>query len=188
MLMVREASGSILKGVGRGCIGLFLVAALAACSWSNENAGSEIEFTKGTFTETLIEAQITSQFAEIYSSVLPSLSPDQIGGKTLFAPTNAAMEKFLGETSETLEGVIAKPELALGLVLNHLLGQEISTTEMLNMSGKTLTMLSGITPSINSSGGSVRIVGGAESTSTLIAIDLESSDGIVHIVDAVIQP
>jgi uncharacterized surface protein with fasciclin (FAS1) repeats len=59
---------------------------------------------------------------------------------------------------------------------------------MLNMSGKTLTMLSGITPSINSSGGSVRIVGGAESTSTLIAIDLESSDGIVHIVDAVIQP
>ena len=188
MLMKRAASSSIFKCVDRGCIGLFLVAALAACSWSNENAGSEIEFTKGTFTETLIEAQITSQFAEIYSSVLPSLTPDQIGGKTLFAPTNAAMEKFLGETSETLESVIAKPELALQLVLNHLLSQEISATELLNMNGETLTMLNGSRLSINSSEGVVRIVKGIESSSTLIAIDLASSDGVVHIIDAVIQP
>ena len=188
MLIKREASSSIFRGVGRGFTGLLLITALAACSWLNENAGSEIQFTKGTFTETLIEAQITSQFAEIYSSVLPSLTPDQIGGKTLFAPTNAAIEEFLGETSETLEGVIAKPELALGLVLNHLLGQEISANELLNMNGKSLTTLSELTLSVNSSDGLVRIVGGAESSSTLIAIDLASSDGVVHIVDAVIQP
>jgi hypothetical protein len=120
MLTKREARNSIFKGVGRGFVGLFLVAALASCSGSNENAGSEIEFTNGTFTETLIEAQITSQFAEIYGSVLPSLTSDQVDGRTLFAPTNAAMEKFLGESYETLESVIAKPELALQLVLNHL--------------------------------------------------------------------
>jgi hypothetical protein len=59
MLMKREASSSIFKGVGRGCIGLFLVAVLASCSGLKENAGSEIEFTNGTFAETLIEAQIT---------------------------------------------------------------------------------------------------------------------------------
>jgi uncharacterized surface protein with fasciclin (FAS1) repeats len=188
MLIKREARNSIFKGVGRGFIGLFLVAALASCSGSNENAGSEIEFTNGTFTETLIEAQITSQFAEIYSSVLPSLTPDQIGGKTLFAPTNAAVEKFLGESSETLEGVTTNPELALRLVLNHLLGQEISANELLNMNGKTLTLLSGVTLSVSSSEGLVRIVGVTETPSTLIAIDLASSDGVVHIIDAVIQP
>ena len=188
MLIKREARNSIFDGVGRGFIGLFLVAALASCSGSNENAGSEIEFTNGTFTETLIEAQITSQFAEIYGAVLPSLTSDQVGGKTLFAPTNAAMEKFLGESYETLESVIAKPELALQLVLNHLLSQEISATELLNMNGETLTMLNGSRLSINSSEGIVRIVKGIESSSTLIAIDLASADGVVHIIDAVIQP
>ena len=187
MLIKREASSTNFKGVGRGFVGLFLVAVLASCNGINENAGSEIEFTNGTFAETLIEAQITSQFAEIYSSVLPFLTPDQVGGKTLFAPTNGAVEKFLGESSETIEGVLAKPELALRLVLNHLLGQEISANEMLNMNGKTLTMLSGLTLNISSGEGLVRIVGVTESPSTLIAIDLASSDGVVHIIDAVIQ-
>jgi uncharacterized surface protein with fasciclin (FAS1) repeats len=116
------------------------------------------------------------------------LTPDQVGGKTLFAPTNAAVEKFLGESFETLEGVTTNPELALRLVLNHLLKQEISANELLNMNGKTLTMLSGSTLSVSSSDGLVRIVGATETPSTLIAIDLASSDGVVHIIDAVIQP
>jgi uncharacterized surface protein with fasciclin (FAS1) repeats len=49
-------------------------------------------------------------------------------------------------------------------------------------------MLNGSRLSINSSEGVVRIVKGIESSSTLIAIDLASSDGVVHIIDAVIQP
>jgi uncharacterized surface protein with fasciclin (FAS1) repeats len=188
MLMKREACSSILKGVGKSFAVLFFVTAIVSCSWSDDKAASEIEFSNGAFAETLIEAQITSQFAEIYSSILPSLTPDQVGGKTLFAPTNAAVEKYLGESNQTLQSIIAKPELALQFVLNHLLAQEISATEMLNMNGETLTMLSGVSPSINSLEGQIQIVGKTENSSTLVAIDLASSDGVVHIIDAVIQP
>jgi uncharacterized surface protein with fasciclin (FAS1) repeats len=59
---------------------------------------------------------------------------------------------------------------------------------MLNMNGETLTMLSGVSPSINSLEGQIQIVGKTENSSTLVAIDLASSDGVVHIIDAVIQP
>jgi len=175
-------------GFGQVFGALILVVGLASCGGSNQYSGTEIEFSQGTFAETLIEAQITTQFAEIYSSVLPSLTADQVGGKTLFAPTNDALDKYLVDTSETLEGVISKPQLALSLVLGHLLGQELSATSVLNMNGESLAMLSGATFTIDTSTGATQLGNETGLKSALIAIDLVSTDGVVHIVDAVLQP
>ena len=175
-------------GIGQGFAALFLVVGLASCGSSSKYSGTEIEFSQGTFAETLVEAQITTQFAEIYSSVLPSLTADQVGGKTLFAPTNDALDKYLVDTSETLEGVISKPELALSLVLGHLLGQEKSATGLLNMNGESLAMLSGAIFTIDTSTGATQLGNESGLKSALIAIDLASTDGVVHIVDAVLQP
>ena len=167
---------------------LVFAVSLSSCSGSSGNAGTEIKFSKGSFSSTLEEAQITSQFAEIYSSVLPSLTPDQVSGKTLFAPIDSAVENFLSESSETLEGIISKPEIALKLVLSHLSEQEFSATELLNMNGETLMILSGSTPSVESSEGVIRIVGGSGNSVKLIAVNLPSTDGVVHIIDGVLQP
>ena len=169
-------------------VALAVVVGLASCSGSNDNAGTEIEFTNGSYTETLVEAQITSLFAQIYDTVLPTLSADQVGGKTLFAPNNAAIEKYLAENSVTIEDLIAQPEIATQLVLGHLFERTISATELLNMNGESVAMLNGSTFSIDTSSGSTQFVNGDEAASTLIAIDLVSTDGVVHIVDAVLQP
>lgn len=161
---------------------------LSSCSGSDGNAGTEIEFTNGSFTETLVEAQITSLFAQIYDSVLPTLSADQVGGKTLFAPNNAAIEKFLTEKSLTIEDLIAQPEVAAQLVLGHLYGGTISATELLNMDGESLAMLNSSTFSILTSSGSTQFVNADGVASKLIAVDLTSTDGVVHIIDGVLQP
>jgi uncharacterized surface protein with fasciclin (FAS1) repeats len=172
-----------------GCFATLAIAiGLSGCSGSSGYAGTEIEFTNGSFTETLVEAQITSLFAQIYGSVLPTLSADQVGGKTLFSPNNAAIEKYLTEKLVTIEELIAKPKVAAKLVLGHLFERTISATELLNMNGETLVMLSGSTYVIETSSGSTQFVNGDEAASTLIAIDLVSTDGVVHIVDAVLQP
>jgi uncharacterized surface protein with fasciclin (FAS1) repeats len=161
---------------------------LVSCGGSSQYSGTEIEFSQGAFAETLVEAQITTQFAEIYRSVLPSLTADQVGGKTLFAPTNDALDKYLVDNSETLEGIISKPDLALSIVLGHLLGQEISATSLLNMNGESLAMLSGATFTIDTSTGATQLGNESGLKSKIIAIDLVSTDGVVHIVDAVLQP
>ena len=122
-------------------VALAMVVGLASCSGSNDNAGTEIEFTNGSYTETLVEAQITSLFAQIYDTVLPTLSVDQVGGKTLFAPNNAAIEKYLAENSVTIEDLIAQPEIATQLVLGHLFERTISATELLNLNGESVAML-----------------------------------------------
>ena len=167
---------------------LVFAVGLSSCSGSSGNAGTEIEFTNGSFTETLVEAQITSLFAQIYGSVLPTLSAEQVGGKTLFAPNNAAIEKYLTEKTVTIEELIAQPEVAAQLVLGHLFERTISATELLNMNGEPLVMLNGSTFTIDTSSGPTQLVNGDGLASTLIAIDLVSTDGVVHIVDAVLQP
>jgi uncharacterized surface protein with fasciclin (FAS1) repeats len=167
---------------------LVFAVGLSSCSGSSGNAGTEIEFTNGSFTETLVEAQITSLFAQIYGSVLPTLSTEQVGGKTLFAPNNAAIEKYLTEKLVTIEELIAQPEVAAQLVLGHLFERTISATELLNMNGEPLVMLNGSTFTIDTSSGPTQLVNGDGLASTLIAIDLVSTDGVVHLVDAVLQP
>jgi uncharacterized surface protein with fasciclin (FAS1) repeats len=169
-------------------VALAMVMGLASCSGSNDNAGTEIEFTNGSYTETLVEAQITSLFAQIYDTVLPTLSADQVGGKTLFAPNNAAIEKYLTENSVTIEDLIAQPEVATQLVLGHLFERTISATELLNLNGESVAMLNGSTFSIDTSSGSTQLVNGEGVAITLIAIDLASTDGVVHIIDGVLQP
>ena len=174
------------RTVSRCVVALAMVLGLASCGGSNDNAGTEIEFTNGSFAETLVEAQITSLFAQIYDTVLPTLSADQVGGKTLFAPNNAAIEQYLADNSATIEELIAQPEIATQLVLGHLFERTISATELLNLNGESLVMLDGSPFSIDTSSGSTQLVNGEGVASTLIAIDIPSTDGVVHIVDTVL--
>lgn len=176
------------KTFSKCVVALALAVGLSSCGGSKSNSGTEIEFTNGSFTETLVEARITSLFAQIYGSVLPTLSAEQVGGKALFAPNNAAIEQYLAEKSLTLEDLIAQPEVTAQLVLGHLFERTISATELLNMNGESLVMLNGSTFAIDTSSGPTQFVNGDGLASTLIAIDLVSTDGVVHIIDGVLQP
>ena len=168
---------------------LFLSTGIVSCgNESSDYAGTAIAFSKGSFSSTLVEAQITSLFAQIYESVLPTLSAAQVGEKTLFAPSNAAIEQYLTEKSMTIEELIAKPKIAAKLVLGHLFERTISATELLNLNGESVAMLNGSTFSIDTSSGSTQLVNGEGVAITLIAIDLASTDGVVHIIDGVLQP
>lgn len=161
---------------------------LAACGLgSGENAGTEIEFSNGTFAETMVEAQITSLFAEIYESVAPTLVADEGAMRTLFAPNNTAIEKYLAEAAETIAGLIAKPEVAKALVLAHMIDGEVSATSLLNLGEKQLTMLNGSNFSVVREASATLLVTVSGRRSTLIAIDIESKDGLVHIVDSVLD-
>ena len=161
---------------------------LVACGFgSSDSAGREIEFSNGTFAETMVEAQITSLFAEIYESVAPALVAEQGVTRTLFAPNNAAIEKYLAEAAETIAGVIAKPDVAKALVLAHMLDGQVSATSLLNIGEKQLTMLDGSNLSVVREANSTLLVSRSGNRSALIAIDIASKDGLVHIVDAVLN-
>jgi uncharacterized surface protein with fasciclin (FAS1) repeats len=177
--------GSFYKAV----IGLLLVTSLVSCSsGSGSSAGTEIEFSNGSFSTTLVEAQITSLFAEVYKSVEPAIIEKVSGKTTLFAPYNVAMEKYLLDNSLTLEGLIANPADALVFVLNHMYSQEISASSLLNSVNMPLVMLGGLTFSVDTNTDFTMLVSESGLKTSVIAIDLVSTDGVVHIVDSVLQP
>ena len=176
------------KAFGRCAVALVFAVGLSSCGGSSGYAGTAIAFSNGSFSATLVEAKVTSLFAEIYISVEPAIVENQLGKTTLFTPSNAAIEKYLTEKSVTIGELIARPKVALQLVLAHFFERTISATELLNMNGEPLVMLNGSTFTIDTSSGPTQLVNGDGLASTLIAIDLVSTDGVVHIVDAVLQP
>ena len=189
MKFARSGIGRNPGGFCKVVIGVLLAASLVACgSGSGSSTGTEIEFSNGSFSTTLVEAQITSLFAEIYKSVEPAIAEKMLGKTTLFAPYNVAVEKYLTDNSLTIEGLIANPDDSLAFVLGHMFSQEISASNLLNSVGTPLVMLSGSTYSVDRSTDFTKFVSESGLKTSVIGIDLASTDGVVHIIDGVLQP
>lgn len=107
---------------------------------------------------------------------------------TVFAPTNDAFVAFLGTLDgiDSLDDFDTEAEIALlrNVLLNHVVGAAVRSTEL--STGYVSTSASGpstapLSMYINTANG-VRING----VSSVVAADVEASNGVVHVVDAVI--
>lgn len=100
------------------------------------------------------------------------------GPYTLFAPVNAA---FGALPSDVLSAVLADPDLLEAVLLNHVVPGDIRARRLSD--GEVLTTLGGGKLNVSVQGGVVRI-GGA----TVTEADRVASNGVVHIIDAVLVP
>ncbi|NBL64366.1 fasciclin domain-containing protein [Flavobacterium sp. NST-5] len=125
---------------------------------------------------------------------------DGSGQYTVFAPTNAAFNTFFSSISTpgntvTVENV---PEATLrAILLYHVIGDEITFSEV-PASGYATTLSTlnsaangpGISMFLQKSGGTITINGGVDSkgaTTTQSTADIQASNGVIHVVDRVIQ-
>ncbi|MBE0390963.1 fasciclin domain-containing protein [Flavobacterium sp. PL002] len=106
---------------------------------------------------------------------------------TVFAPTNAAFTAFLATTPyATINDV---PTAALKeILLNHVISGTIKSTDLTTTYIKTLakgtaSATNNLSMFVNTSGGTVKLNGVAMVTSA----DIMASNGVIHIVDAVIN-
>jgi transforming growth factor-beta-induced protein len=99
-------------------------------------------------------------------------------GLTVFAPTNAAFEAIAA-------AVPSDPtELAQILLLHVVDGTALSTSLSNN---QTLTTLQGGTLTVNIDGGTVTLTG-PSNTVTVSTVDVPASNGVIHVLNAVILP
>ncbi|WP_037338811.1 fasciclin domain-containing protein [Saccharospirillum impatiens] len=98
------------------------------------------------------------------------------GPFTVFAPNDAAFAKI---PSDTLNGLLEDPE-ALGAILGlHVVSGKVMAEDVVGMSSaQTIT---GETLNISVMGGNVMVNG-----ATVIATDIETSNGVIHVIDTVI--
>lgn len=98
------------------------------------------------------------------------------GPFTVFAPNDAAFDKI---PSATLNSLLEDPE-ALGAILGlHVVAGKVMAEDVVGLSSaETIT---GETLTIEVMGGKVMVNG-----ATVIATDIETSNGVIHVIDTVI--
>jgi len=101
------------------------------------------------------------------------------GPFTVFAPTDAAFAKL---PAGALDALLANPASLKAVLTYHVLSGEVPARQVLDL--QTATPIEGEPISIAVSGGGVVLNGSAN----VVQTDLMASNGIIHVIDAVLLP
>ena len=100
------------------------------------------------------------------------------GPFTVFAPTD---EAFAALPEGTIEALLADPEALANILLYHVVSGIVTSDQVVGLSAATSLQGSDIAIMVHD--GAVMVNG-----ATVIAVDIEASNGIIHVINAVILP
>jgi uncharacterized surface protein with fasciclin (FAS1) repeats len=105
------------------------------------------------------------------------------GPFTLFIPTDEAFNSYLDEAGMSQEEVFAGAEMLQAIVNFHIVNMMEDGEMVMGMSGESFTTASGQALEVTVDGDIV-MVGGA----TIERYDIHASNGVIHVIDAVLIP
>ena len=162
------------------------VLVLAACGDDDDTADAPADDTAEASGEegpgTIVDVAVAAgDFTTLVSAVeaadlVETLSGD--GPFTVFAPTDAAFEAL---PEGALDGLLADTEALAAVLTYHVVGDEllaadvVEATELATVNGAALPVVVD---------GDTVTVGGA----TIVTTDIEASNGVIHVIDAVMLP
>lgn len=107
---------------------------------------------------------------------------------TVFAPTNQAFEAALDALGLTAEELFADTETLTSILTYHVLGDTVTSGDIADADAEEIPVetLSGeeLTVVVADDG----TVGFADQTATVTMTDIEASNGVIHVIDAVLLP
>lgn len=161
-----------------------------AATTTTEAMVDETTTTEAMTEQTIAEIVVNSPdhtilLAAVTEAGLVEALSDPAAEYTVFAPTDAAFEAALAELGITAEELLANPDLT-AILLYHVVPGIFPAADVI--AGAPLmdvpTLNEAATLDIDVVDGMVVING----TSTVIAADVMASNGVVHVVDAVLLP
>jgi uncharacterized surface protein with fasciclin (FAS1) repeats len=105
------------------------------------------------------------------------------GPFTVFAPTDAAFEAYLGEMGMTAEDALGDVDALTELLLAHVVDGTEDAAAVIGADGSSFTTLAGTELAV-AVDGDTATVGGA----TVIETDLTADNGVIHVIDTVLAP
>jgi len=100
------------------------------------------------------------------------------GPYTVFAPNDTAFQKL---DRETLEGLYDDPDELEAVLRYHVVDGRYTSEDLMNMA--ELQTLSGDNLTVNATDGSLQV-----GNATVIVPDINATNGVIHIIDAVLMP
>jgi uncharacterized surface protein with fasciclin (FAS1) repeats len=133
-------------------------------------------------------AQTNPNFSVLVEAVVAAGLADDLstaGPFTVFAPTNDAFVAALGELGITKDELLASPSLGAILTYHVVAGKVMAADVIALPKPAAVITLQGSTFSV---GADLGIADGAGRTATLLATDVEGSNGVIHVIDKVLLP
>ena len=113
------------------------------------------------------------------------------GPFTVFAPTDAAFEVVAADLGISLDdlltAVTADPALLTDILLYHVVSGKIPAADVVGLNGTKVETLSGESWTVIVDGETVSIKDGYGQIVNVIDVDVKASNGVIHVVDTVIQ-
>ncbi|MCC5953558.1 MAG: S-layer homology domain-containing protein [Acidimicrobiia bacterium] len=108
------------------------------------------------------------------------------GPFTVFAPTDEAFEQL---TVQEVAYLLANPELLESVLLYHVVPGEFTAEMLLDMDGENLVTASGTNElEVQVVGETVSLLDGAGQTVQVINVDIQASNGVIHVPESVLLP
>ncbi len=142
----------------------------------------------GSIVDTALQVNAETGEFSILIAALQAANPeilqrlDQTGAYTVFAPTDTAFLDLLDELGMTAEELLSNKPLVSRVLRYHIIRAELDSTEVL-ASESIRTWQGG---RIWQAGGVLTDANGR--TSNIIDVDIQTSNGIIHVIDTVLLP
>ncbi|MEZ9862706.1 fasciclin domain-containing protein [Vibrio breoganii] len=167
----------LLKATLLATITLFFV---TACDDDDDTSSAVSAAT--VVDAAVADGNFTTLVAAVQQAGLVETLSDPNAELTVFAPTDAAFEKFLMENNLTADELLGSPDLA-DILTYHVYAGEVDAATAIGLAGNTVGMFNGDNVALSLSGDNLLV-----NTSTVTATDIITGNGIVHVIDAVLVP
>jgi transforming growth factor-beta-induced protein len=166
--------------------------ALVACSDDDDNDDDDaLENDSPEITQNIVETAIADgNFTTLVAALQAAGLDDDLQGPgpfTVFAPTDDAFNKLPAGTVDALLEP-ANQQILIDLLTYHVLPGNVSAQEAIALAGTRVEMLNGGGMSIDVVGGSVILNQGGNRQATVTVTDIRASNGIIHVIDTVLDP
>ena len=155
---------------------VFTVPALA----SAQNASTKDKKPKKNIEQVAVEA---GSFNTLVAAVKAAGLVETLSGPgpfTVFAPTDAAFAKL---PAGTVEALLADKEKLTSILTYHVVSGKVMAADIVKANGATPNTVNGLPLDIVVRGGKVYVNG-----INVVTADVQASNGVIHIIDAVILP
>lgn len=156
----------------------FLMILMMTLSFSNVTLAAENTGAKKDIVDTAVEAGDFKILAAALEKAGLVETLKGAGPYTVFAPTDQAFEKLLKELNVTAEELLNREDLK-NILLYHVVPGKVMSTDLQN--GMKVKTLAGkeVIISLNP----VQV-----NNATVVKPDVEASNGVIHVIDAVLLP
>jgi transforming growth factor-beta-induced protein len=105
------------------------------------------------------------------------------GPYTVFAPTDDAFAAALEALDMTADELLADTETLTSILTYHVVADEVPSSTVVTLDGESVETVNGATVDITVDGETVMV-----NDATVTAVDVEASNGVIHVIDAVLLP